>query len=62
MANPSAEEAGMSVREAAAYAGVNPQTIRNWIRDGKLACTRYGPSGWNISIKKEDLDAAKQKD
>lgn len=55
-------DAGMSVQEAAAYVGVHPQTIRNWIKEGKLACTRYGPTGWLISIKKEDLDAAIKKD
>jgi excisionase family DNA binding protein len=51
----------MTVREAAQYAEVNPQTIRNWIRSGKLVARRYGPSGWNIAIKKEDLDEVKAK-
>lgn len=60
MASKVAADQGLSVQEAAKYVGVHPQTIRNWIREGKLTCERYGPSGWLISIKKEDLDPFKK--
>lgn len=58
MARTTASE-DLTVQEAAVRAGVHPQTIRNWIKQGKLPCRRYGPSGWLISIDKKDLDAVR---
>lgn len=44
----------LSVKAAAATAGVNPATVRGWIRDGKLK--QHGP-GRVLRIRRSDLDA-----
>ena len=44
----------MSVREAARRAGRTPETIRRWIREGKL---RAGRVGTQHTIDEADLEA-----
>lgn len=46
---------GLSVAEAARQLGVHHQTIRNWIRSGKLPVTRFGPSSGIVRIHPQDL-------
>ena len=43
----------LSVPEAARRAGRNPETIRRWIREGKLASQRFGTQ---YLIDEGDLD------
>lgn len=45
---------GLSVRQAAEKIGVNPQTIRNWIKSGKLPATQFGEFSYRIAP--DDLD------
>jgi excisionase family DNA binding protein len=44
----------ITVREAARRAGRNPETIRRWIREGKL---RAGKVGTRHTIEEADLEA-----
>ena len=44
-----------TVNQAAEYCRVSPQTIVNWINDGKLAA--YKTAGGHRRIKMDDLDA-----
>ena len=44
----------LTVPEAAARTGRNPETIRRWIRAGKLAARKVGTQH---VIEEEDLDA-----
>lgn len=46
------EEELLTVEEAAREAKVNPQTLRKWIRQGKLDAVRYGRS---LRVKRSDL-------
>jgi excisionase family DNA binding protein len=46
------EKSTGTVVQAADIAGVNPSTIRRWIKDGHLAAVRKGPSRIRV-----DLDA-----
>lgn len=39
---------GITVTEVATRIGVDAQTVRNWIRTGKLPATRWGPEGAKI--------------
>lgn len=50
---PQADEL-FTVAEVAAMLKLNPQTIRNWIDRGELACVRIGPR--RVRIKRSDLD------
>ena len=43
----------LTVTRAAEIVNVHPNTIRNWIRDGKLRHVRVGPK--LIRIHREDL-------
>jgi len=45
----------ITVPEAAKRAGRNPETIRRWIREGKLRSTKVGTQH---TIEERDLDAA----
>jgi hypothetical protein len=46
----------LTVREAAAYVGVSPNTLRNWGRGGKLVERRHPVNGYRL-YSKEELDA-----
>jgi excisionase family DNA binding protein len=57
---PEKEEPHMShlnTIEAAKRLGVNPQTIRDWVRSGHLQAYRIGPNG-QLRFKTEDIDQA----
>lgn len=43
----------LTVPDAARRAGRNPETIRRWIREGKLASTRVGTQ---YLVNEDDLD------
>lgn len=46
----------LRIREAAAYLGVSPNTLRNWGRDGKICERRHPVNGYRLYAQKE-LDA-----
>jgi transposase-like protein len=39
---------GLTIPQVAEKIGVDPATVRNWIRTGKLAATRWGPDDAKI--------------
>ncbi len=41
----------MTVREAAEYLRVHPQTVRTWIRKGALRVRRIGAAASNQSVR-----------
>jgi excisionase family DNA binding protein len=43
----------LRIREAAAYLGVSPNTLRNWGRGGKLAERRHPMNGYRLYSRKE---------
>ena len=45
----------MTIKEAAAYLGVAPNTLRNWGASGKLKERRHPMNGYRL-YKKEELD------
>jgi len=45
----------LTVKEAAEYLGVSPNTLRNWGRSGKIAERRNPMNDYRI-YKKSDLD------
>lgn len=47
------EKARMTVPEAARYTGKNPETVRRWIRAGKLRSEKIGTQHL---VYKDDLD------
>jgi excisionase family DNA binding protein len=50
------EKDGLSIPKAAELIGVNPQTVRNWVKRGILPATRFGPDDAKlIRIDREDL-------
>ena len=44
----------ITIKEAAAFLGVNPMTLRNWDNQGKLKSHRHPINGYRL-YKKEDL-------
>ncbi|MBC7460231.1 MAG: helix-turn-helix domain-containing protein [Thermoleophilia bacterium] len=50
---PRYAECMLSVPEAARVAGKNPETIRRWIRSGRLAASKFGSQH---AIDPDDLD------
>ena len=46
----------LTVKQAATYLGVAPNTIRNWDRDGKITVYRHPISRYRL-FKEEDLRA-----
>lgn len=52
-----ARDAFVSVDEAAEMLWLTPQTIRNWIKAGRLAATRYGR---NYRVLREDVEAIRE--
>ncbi len=45
----------LTVKEAAAYIGVSPNTLRNWDRDRKISARRNPMNGYRL-FHKADLD------
>ena len=45
----------LTVKEAAAYLGASPATLRNWDRTGKLTPCRHPVNGYRL-YRKEDLE------
>ncbi len=46
----------LMIKEAAAFIGVSPNTLRNWERDGKLPTHRHPFNRYRL-YKKADLEA-----
>lgn len=45
----------LSIKQAAAYAGVSPRTMRRWVDDGRVVACRFGPR--LLRIDPNDLTA-----
>ena len=45
----------MTIKDAAAYLGVSPLTLRNWDKQGKLPATRHPMSNYRI-YKTTDIE------
>ncbi|MGO8683140.1 MAG: MerR family transcriptional regulator [Thermoleophilia bacterium] len=45
----------VTIKQAAKFLGVSPNTLRNWHRDGKMAVYRNPISGYRL-FKKADLE------
>ena len=43
----------LTVKEAAAYLGVSPNTLRNWDRSGKLKASRHPINKYRLYSKKK---------
>jgi excisionase family DNA binding protein len=50
----------LRIKEAAAYLGVAPNTLRNWGRDGKIRERRHPVNGYRLYSQTE-LDALLRK-
>ncbi|MDP9313428.1 MAG: helix-turn-helix domain-containing protein [Chloroflexota bacterium] len=46
----------LTIKEAAAFLGVSPNTLRNWERAGKIATHRHPLNGYRL-YKQADLEA-----
>lgn len=46
----------LRISEAAAYLGVSPNTLRNWVDAGKIVAIRHPVNDYRL-FKREDLDA-----
>lgn len=46
----------LRISDAAEYLGVNPNTLRNWEREGKIAAYRHPMNDYRL-FKREELDA-----
>jgi excisionase family DNA binding protein len=46
----------LRISGAAAYLGVSPNTLRNWVNAGKIAAFRHPVNDYRL-FKREDLDA-----
>ena len=46
----------LRISDAAAYLGVSPNTLRNWVNAGKVAAIRHPVNDYRL-FKREDLDA-----
>ncbi len=44
----------ITIKEASAFLGVNPMTLRNWDKQGKLKSRRHPINGYRL-YKKEEL-------
>jgi excisionase family DNA binding protein len=48
---------GITAADAAKKLGVDAQTVRNWIKTGKLPATEWGPEGARVvRIDRKDLE------
>ena len=45
----------LTVKQAAEYVGISPNTLRNWGRDGKIAEHRKSVNGYRL-YQRSDLD------
>ena len=45
----------LRISDAAAYLGVSPNTLRNWVNAGKVAAIRHPVNDYRL-FKREDLD------
>lgn len=45
----------LSVKDAAEFLGVSPNTVRNWSRDGKIATHRNPVNGYRL-FRRVDLE------
>ena len=50
----------LRISEAAAYLGVSPNTLRNWVNAGKIAAVRHPVNDYRL-FKREVLDAVLKK-
>jgi excisionase family DNA binding protein len=41
----------LTVKEAAAFLGVSPSTLRNWDRAGKVKAVRHPVNGYRLYLK-----------
>jgi DNA (cytosine-5)-methyltransferase 1 len=46
----------LTIKEAAQFLAVSPNTLRNWGRDGKIAVHRNPMNGYRLFLRK-DLEA-----
>ncbi len=46
----------LTIREAASFLGVSPNTLRNWERSGKITTHRHPLNGYRL-YKQTDLEA-----
>ena len=45
----------LRISDAAAYLGVSPNTLRNWVNAGKIAAIRHPLNDYRL-FKRDDLD------
>jgi excisionase family DNA binding protein len=46
----------LTLRQAAIYLGVHDETIRRWIKDGRLPAVKVGIAG-HYRVRRDDLDS-----
>ncbi len=46
----------LTIRQAAEFLAVSPNTLRNWGRDGKIDMRRHPVNGYRL-FRREDLEA-----
>jgi excisionase family DNA binding protein len=51
---------GLTAAQVARRLGVDPQTVRNWIRSGKLPAVSFGPNGTLVRVDPAELDKLRQ--
>ena len=51
-----AQDELLTVLEVAARLKLNPETVRRWIREGKLPAIKLGPTNAGWRVRASDLD------
>jgi excisionase family DNA binding protein len=51
---------GLTAAQVARRLGVDAQTVRNWIRSGKLPAVSFGPDGTLVRVDPAELDKLRQ--